>query len=590
MISLDADAPQDAGPAQPAAESIVETGARTAARLRRVFMPGDSPLEGVRDWARALGICSGSVLLALLLGWLIQTLLYLPNIMLVFLPPVLFSAVRYGFGLALWSSLLSVVLTSLVLAPPLFEFPIPDPSTAWALFFFVLVAGFTSTLAAQIREQTEQLHQQNRRTEALYEFSSRLAALSSVDELLRTTTQYVHDILGRAAIVLVPSIDAPVPHAEGMLPATAGPLQVAQRCGLVGELDRHDQTAAQWCWDNGQPAGRGAGTAHGASWLFLPLRTADSTVAILGVEQEELGTLLGADESRMLDALANQAGTSVERARLASEVQEASLREEGDRLRAALLTSISHDFRTPLASILGNVTSVITYGELYDRVTRNEMLGVARMETERLSRFVRNLMDMTRLDAGAIGPRTEMVDISDVVGSAMNGAAQLLTRHEVRIDLPRDLPMVKLDFVLAEHVLVNLLDNAAKYSPPGSCIDICASTDGECLNLVVRDQGPGIPAAELPSIFERFYRAHANDFHGAGVGLGLAICKGFVDAMGGRISAHNCVPASFSSSSSSSAAAVAGVGGSGSCGGGAAFTVSFPVDARTAASRVEQLL
>lgn len=551
MISLDT-APQGIDAAAPASESIVETGARTAARLRQVFMPGDTPLEGPRDWAKALGICSGTVILALLLGWAIQALLYLPNIMLVFLPPVLFSAVRYGFGLALWSSLLSVVLTSLVLAPPLFAFPIPDPSVAWALFFFVLVAGFTSTLASQIREQTEQLHQQNRRTEALYEFSSRLAALSDVEELLRTTVQYVHDILGRSSIVLSSGEVSPGSSA----PAAHGRVRVIERCGLTGELDQHDQMAAQWCWDNGQPAGRGAGTLHGASWLFLPLRTAHGMVGVLGVEQEELGTLLGADESRMLDALANQAATSVERARLASEVQEASLREEGDRLRSALLTSISHDFRTPLASILGNVTSVITYGELYDRPTRDEMLGVARMETERLSRFVRNLMDMTRLDAGAIGPRTEMVDISDVVGSAMNGAERLLERHEVLIDIPTELPMVRLDFVLAEHVLVNLLDNAAKYSPPGSCICIRARSEGQWLQLVVSDEGPGIPAADLPSIFERFYRAHASDYHGAGVGLGLAICKGFVDAMGGRISAHNCPN-----------------------GGGATFTVSFPIDA-----------
>jgi two-component system sensor histidine kinase KdpD len=557
MITLEADSQGVETSSTPQTESLVETGARTAARLRWVFMPGDAPLEGARDWARALGICSATVLLALLLGWAIQALLYLPNIMLVFLPPVLFSAVRYGFGLALWSSLLSVVLTSLVLAPPLFAFPIPDPSVAWALFFFVLVAGFTSTLASQIREQTEQLHQQNRRTEALYEFSSRLAAQSSVEELLRTTVQYVHDILGRSSIVLASGdLSAVAPSAAGAPSGHAERVRVIERCGLVGELDQHDLMAAQWCWDNGQPAGRGAGTLHGASWLFLPLRTAHGMVGVLGVEQEELGTLLGADESRMLDALASQSATSIERARLATEVQEASLRVEGDRLRSALLTSISHDFRTPLASILGNVTSVITYGELYDRPTRDEMLGVARMETERLSRFVRNLMDMTRLDAGAIGPRTEMVDISDVVGSAINGAERLLTRHELVIDMPAELPMVRLDFVLAEHVLVNLLDNAAKYSPAGSRIHVRARSEGPWLLLSVSDEGPGIPAADLPSIFERFYRAHASDYHGAGVGLGLAICKGFMTAMGGRISAHNCPDR-----------------------GGANFTVSFPIDA-----------
>jgi two-component system sensor histidine kinase KdpD len=230
---------------------------------------------------------------------------------------------------------------------------------------------------------------------------------------------------------------------------------------------------------------------------------------------------------------------SIDRARLAEERLETEMLAETEKLRTALLTSISHDLRTPLASILGNISSLREYGPLYDEATRSEMLAFAENETIRMSRFVENLLYMTRIDAGALRPTIENFDLSDVIGSALERARKRTAQHHVQTDLPADLPMVPVDFVLAENVLVNLLDNAAKYSPQGSTITIAVTEQADHLRLTIADEGPGIPAEDLARVFERFFRAGIADQRRAGVGLGLAICKGFIEAMGGRIAAQN---------------------------------------------------
>jgi two-component system sensor histidine kinase KdpD len=212
---------------------------------------------------------------------------------------------------------------------------------------------------------------------------------------------------------------------------------------------------------------------------------------------------------------------------------------ETERLRAALLTSISHDLKTPLAAIIGTITSLRSYDHLYDAGTRAEMLASALDEAERLNRFVANLLDMTRLDSGALELRREPVDLSDLVGAALQRLKRELAAHRVTVDLAPGLPMLRLDFVLTQQVLVNLLDNAAKYAPAGSRIRIRGATEDDSVLLEVLDEGPGIPPAALERIFDKFYRAQASDRKRAGTGLGLAICRGFVEAQGGTITARN---------------------------------------------------
>ena len=260
---------------------------------------------------------------------------------------------------------------------------------------------------------------------------------------------------------------------------------------------------------------------------------------MLGLDSDRPGALLTPDQRRLLDALADQAALAIERVNLAEDVEKARLVAETEHLRSALLTSISHDLRTPLASILGSATSLRDYGAALDEATRGELLSTIQEEAERLNRFIANLLDMTRLESGAVAPRLDLVDLIDVVGSALGRAQKVMAGHKVEVHLPADLPMLRLDPVLFEQVLFNLLDNAAKYAPQGTRIDLKGYADRDRVRIDIMDEGEGIPAPDLERIFDKFYRVHAMDRKRAGTGLGLAICRGFVEAMGGTITAGN---------------------------------------------------
>ncbi len=258
---------------------------------------------------------------------------------------------------------------------------------------------------------------------------------------------------------------------------------------------------------------------------------------MIGIDRDEPGPLLTPDQRRLLDALADQSALAIERVNLVEDVDRARLEAERDRLRQALLTSISHDLRTPLASILGSATSLAA-GPVPEAM-RDTLIRTIQEEAERLNRFIGNLLDMTRIESGPLKPRAGLADLSDVVGAALQRAGKILAQHRVQLDLAPNLPMLELDMVLFEQVLFNLLDNAAKYSPAGTLIQLRAwRTDGRvCLQVI--DEGNGIADADRERIFEKFYRARGADTGPPGTGLGLAICRGFVEAMGGTISAAN---------------------------------------------------
>jgi two-component system sensor histidine kinase KdpD len=335
------------------------------------------------------------------------------------------------------------------------------------------------------------------------------------------------------------------------LPERDHPETVVVRAGYPpeDELDMADLAAAKWCWQSNRPAGRGADTLPGAKRLFLPMRTGRGPVAVIGIDSDTPGPLLSPDQQRLLDALTDQAAVSIERIGLAEDVDRARLLAETDRLRTALLTSISHDLRTPLASILGAASSLRSYRDLLDEAGRDELLGTITDEAERLNRFVGNLLDMTRIESGAIELRREPADVSEVIGSALTRAAKVLAGHKVATEIAAGLPLLDLDVVLFEQVLFNLLDNAAKYAPAGSTVTLLAWQDtapapfgghpASSVKLQVCDEGPGIPPAALEHVFDKFVRVEATDHQRAGTGLGLAICRGFVEAMGGAITAAN---------------------------------------------------
>jgi len=469
---------------------------------------------------------AGAVAVALGIGLLLKHFIAVQSISLVFLTAILASAIAWGLWPSLFAAIASMLAYNFFFLPPLYTFTVGDPENVLALFFFLIVALIVSNLTARTRTQVVTARLRAKTTAELYAFSRKVAGIGALDDLLWATAHQITSMLNVRTVLLMPLKDR-----EG--------LEVASGYPPEDQLDDADMAAARWSWEHNRPAGRGADTLPGAKRLFLPLRTGSGPVGVLGIDRDAPGPLLTPDDRRLLDALCDQAAVAIERISLAKGLDEARVLAETERLRAALLTSISHDLRTPLASILGTVSSLRSYPERYSPAEREDLLSTLQDEAERLNRFVSNLLDMTRLESGAIDLKLELIDVAEIVGSALQRAGSVLAGHRVEVNIAPHLPMLRLDAVLFEQVLFNLLDNAAKYSPIGSRIDIRASRDGELVEIEVVDEGPGIPPADLERIFDKFYRVQAQDRRRAGTGLGLAICRGFVEALGGWIVARN---------------------------------------------------
>jgi two-component system sensor histidine kinase KdpD len=482
--------------------------------------PANRESFDANEYLGSFGMAVGALLLALVL----RQFLGIANIALVFLTAVLASAVTYGLGPALFACLVSVLAFNFFFLPPLYTFTIADPENVVALFSFAIVAVIASNLTARVRAQALAAQRRAKMTEDLYLFSRKLAGVVTLDDLLWATAYQIASMLQLRVVLLLP---------EGET--------VTVRSGYPPEdmLSAADLAAAKWCWQNDRPAGRGADTLPGAKRLFIPIHTGRGAVGVVGLDNDKPGPLLTPDQRRLLDALADQAALAIERINLAADVDKAMLAAETEKLRTALLTSISHDLRTPLASILGSATSLRVYRQSMAEADQEELLRTIQEESERLNRFIGNLLDMTRLETGAIAPKTDLVDLPDIIGSALKRAAKVVSSHKVELEIASDLPMLRLDPVLFEQVLFNLLDNARKYAPPGTEIRLRAWRDANLIRIAVLDEGEGIPIEDIERIFDKFYRVHAGDRKPAGTGLGLAICRGFVEAMSGTIVAGN---------------------------------------------------
>jgi two-component system sensor histidine kinase KdpD len=316
---------------------------------------------------------------------------------------------------------------------------------------------------------------------------------------------------------------------------------IAVKAGYPPEdmLDEADLAAAKWAWQNDRPAGRGSDTLPGAKRLFLPMRTGRGAIGVVGIDSDKPGALLTPDERRLLDALIDQGALAIERVHLVEDVERVRRIADTDRLRSALLTSISHDLRTPLAAVLGAAGTLRDLGASLSNAQKADLLATVIDESERLNRFIANLLDMTKLESGAVAPKIAPQDLREIVGSVLRRAAKILADHPVDLRFADDLPLLALDAVLFEQVLFNLLDNAAKYSAPGAAITITAVRGHDAVELCILDEGDGIPVEDIEKIFDKFYRAQKGDRVRAGTGLGLAISRGFVEAMHGSITAAN---------------------------------------------------
>jgi two-component system sensor histidine kinase KdpD len=466
---------------------------------------------------------------ATLIGAAIDARIHLPNISLLFVVPVLVAAARHGLVPSLWVAGLSVLSYNFFFLPPLYEFTIADPANIVALFFFMFVAVGASALAARTRWQTQAARREARTTAELYGVSRKIAGVIELDDLLWIVVTHLARLLNAEIAILMP---------EGS-PLETGPLVTRAAFPPDGQVTDTDLAAARWSWDADRPTGRGTDTLPGGRWLFVPIRTSRSAIGVIGVLPTGEGRELSSPERRLLEAVGNQTAVAIERVSLAADIDQARIGAERERLRSAMLTSVSHDLRTPLASIIGALSSLRSYRERYDDATREELLGTALSEARRLDRFVGNLLDMTRLDAGVIVPKREAVEVGDLVSTTVRRATMVLQDRVVVSSVAPGLPSLQLDFVLAEQVLFNLLDNAAKYSPTGSRIEIQARAVAGGVELAVRDEGDGIAPEALDRLFDKFYRADDGDRRRAGTGLGLAIARGFVEVEGGTLTARN---------------------------------------------------
>jgi two-component system, OmpR family, sensor histidine kinase KdpD len=445
---------------------------------------------------------------------------------LIFLMGVLGVAYQFGLGPSLFAAFLSMACYNFFFLPPLYTFTIADPANIAALFFFLFTALIVSNLTARVRRQADLARNRAAIASALYAFSRKLAENASLDDLLWASVSQIAASLKASAAIL--------------LPDAAGQLAVAASFPPGDMVDDADIGAARWSFDKGRGAGRGSDTLPGAKRLFLPLRTGRGVIGVVGLGPGyRIDIILTPDERRLLDALMDQAAVAIERVRLAREMDDARVAAEAEKLRGALLTSLSHDLRTPLASILGAANSLREYGELFDSNARGDLIETIEEEAQRMSRFVANLLDMTRLEAQAIELKREPVDISEVIGAAVRRTAALLKGFKIVFNIEPNLPLLNLDEVLMEQALVNLLDNAAKYASPPSTVTIRARKEQASVRIEIADEGPGIPEDRLSAIFEKFHRVKSRDHQRAGTGLGLAICRGFIEAMGGTIAAAN---------------------------------------------------
>lgn len=481
--------------------------------------PLPKPQTGWRVWlgyAFALAAAAAATGVCLLID------LYLPiaNISVTYLLAVMIVAMKSGLRAGIMASVLSFLSFNFLFTEPRYTFAIADIHNITTVVFFLLAAVIVSNLAARLRTQVEATRESARRTTNLYDFGRKITAAATLDDVLWAVVHHVATTIHGKSLVL--------------MPGEAG-LYIAAGYPPEDQIDDKSAGAADWAWTHGNLAGRGSATLPTANWLFLPLTTGRGPVGVLGVQMMEDADMPSPTQLRLLETLADQAAVAIERTTLVADVETARVATERERLRAALLSSLSHDLRTPLVSIMGAATTLGSYDEKLEAEGRQDLIQTIQDEAERLNRFVQNLLDMTKMGSGALKPRVDWVDLGDVVSAAVKRTERLARRHTIRIEIAPEMPLLCLDAILMEQVFFNLLDNACKYAPPGTPIKVWAIKTAKHIAIEVADQGPGIPPEDREKVFDMFYRIDQADSQTAGTGLGLAICRGIVEAHGGSI-------------------------------------------------------
>jgi two-component system, OmpR family, sensor histidine kinase KdpD len=448
----------------------------------------------------------------------------LANLIMVYLLGVVMVATRFGRGPSVISSFLSVVLFDFFFVPPRFSFAVSDTQYLITFVVMLLVALVISSMTASTRHQAKIAGHRERRIASLYAMSRELAATRGEENVVHIAVKHVAEVFEAQAVVLLPNEAGRIvyPNSEG----------AAQSC------HGSDLSVAQWVYDHEQMAGQGTDTLPGSEMVYLPLKASSGMVGVLALLPLNPARIALPEQQRLLETFTSQIALALERVRLAAEAHSTQIKMETEQLRNALLSAISHDLRTPLAAIVGASSSLVQDDDKLDHHARHELSQAIYDGAIRMSGLANNLLDMARLQAGAVVLNRQWQPLEEVVGGALAGLSTRMVNHPVTVKLPRDLPLVEIDSLLIERVFANLLENAVKYTPPGTPVEISAASDRNELVVTVSDQGPGIPAGQENRIFEKFHRIDSEGSQG-GAGLGLSICRSIVEAHGGRIWADN---------------------------------------------------
>jgi len=446
------------------------------------------------------------------------------NQVMVYLLAVTLVATWLGRGPSVFAVVSAVLAFNFFFVPPEWTLRVTDPQYLATFAVMLAVGLIISNLTANIRTRARIAGYREQRTAALYAMSRELARVDEVEDMVRIAVKHMAQVFDAQAVVLLPDRDARVRHPRGE--AASASLRAA------------DLAVAQWVLDHGEPAGLGTDTLPGGQSHYLPLAGSEATIGVLAILPANPRRVFVPEQQRLLETFASQIALALERAQLASSAQASELDAESERLRNALLAAISHDLRTPLASIVGAASSLAERGERMSDRDRAELARAIHAEAERMTGLIDNVLDMARLQSGVASLNRQWHPLEELVGATLKRLERTLAGHRVQTHLPPDLPLVSVDGVLIGQVLANLLENAAKYAPPGTTISISAETGQDELVVSVADEGPGLPPGEEQRIFDKFHRA-APEGPQSGVGLGLSICKAIVHAHGGSLAAEN---------------------------------------------------
>lgn len=479
-----------------------------------------SPIPAARLSAREFALALFLIGISTVVALGLRPYVTATNLVMIYLLGIVAVALQCGRQASVLASFLSVAAYDFFCVPPYLTFQVHDYEYLLTFAAMLVVALVISTQTARIRKQAADAITRQARSEKLYCLSRRLAGRNRVFDMTRIAAEYIAEVFQGSVVIFLPK---------------DGSISFAQRSCDRLPISRDEEPIAQWVLEHGEKAGRGTETYSSATAFYLPLKGAREVVGVLAVLPGDNGSF-GSDQMQLLEVFAHQTATAIESTRSQHAAEAARIEMQTEQMRSSLLSAVSHDLRTPLASITGAASTLRSQGEKLLPETRQELLESIAEEAERLSRLVSNLLDMTRLESG-VELRRDLYPLEEIVGAALQRMEHQLSRRRVTTHLPDSLPLVSTDDVLLGQLLVNLLENATKYTPEGTPIEVVAESSGDAITLEVRDRGPGFAPHEEQRIFEKFYRGRSDGARGAG--LGLAICRAITEAHRGTIEAFN---------------------------------------------------